>query len=240
MCLLTAIFAVSTVQAQSVSIWDGTSEIWTQGSGTESNPYLIQNAQQLAYIAEMVNGGVTHYDNTYFRLTTNVQIDSTNVWQPIGLNETYYFGGSFDGDNHIVTLYLNTSSVLYMGIFGYAKNGRFENLNCNGIVRCNQGGVGDKYVGGICGYSTSSFSNCNNTSNIFTSTAFLSYSGGICGYSTATITNCYNTGDISFFSSAAAASASYSGGICGYSTSTITNCHNSGNVSTSSSSPSSL
>ncbi len=67
--VITTIFLVCGVNAQSVSTWDGTSEIWTQGSGTEANPYLIQNAQQLAYIAEMVNGGVTHYENTYFKLT---------------------------------------------------------------------------------------------------------------------------------------------------------------------------
>lgn len=74
--LLIAIFSVCNLNAQSVSIWDGTSEIWTQGQGTQSSPYLIENAQQLAYIAEMVNGGVTNYSNTYFKLTTNVRIDS--------------------------------------------------------------------------------------------------------------------------------------------------------------------
>lgn len=124
-----AIFVNCGVNAQSVSIWDGTSEIWTQGSGTEANPYLIQNAQQLAYIAEMVNGGVTHYENTYFKLTTNVQIDSTNAWQPIGLSSAYYFSGHFDGDNHLVTLYLHTTTLQYVGLFGYLKQASLKNIN---------------------------------------------------------------------------------------------------------------
>ena len=28
-----------------VSVWDGFAESWTQGDGTESNPYLIENAR---------------------------------------------------------------------------------------------------------------------------------------------------------------------------------------------------
>ncbi len=230
MCFV-SLFSVVTLKAQTVSIWNGSSEIWTQGQGTESIPYLIENAQQLAYIAEMVNGGVTHYDGTYFKLSTDVYIDSIAVWQPIGLNNTYYFGGHFDGDNHTVTLYLTTSSMQYAGVFGYAKNGSFQNLTSAGRVT-RTSASSRAYAGGICGYSTSSFSNCHNTGDIYsstTSTSYDSYSGGICGYSTAAVTNCHNTGNISASSTS---SRSYSGGICGYSTAAVTNCHNTGIVST--------
>ena len=34
-----------------VSTWDGTWELWTHGTGTASDPFLIENAQQLAYLA---------------------------------------------------------------------------------------------------------------------------------------------------------------------------------------------
>ncbi len=231
--------------AQNVSIWNGSSEIWTQGQGTESSPYLIGNAQQLAFIAEMVNGGVTHYDNTYFKLTTDVYIDSLTVWQPIGLNETYYFGGHFDGDNHTVTLYLTTSSMNFVGVFGYAQNGSISNLTSAGRV-IRTAVPSSAYVGGICGYSTSPFSNCHNSGDIFTTvtsysshTSYSSYSGGICGYSTAAVINCHNTGDIftantttTFSSSQPPFISSYSGGICGYSTAAVSNCHNTGDIST--------
>jgi len=208
--------------AQSVSIWDGTSEIWTQGQGTESSPYLIENAQQLAYIAEMVNGGVTHYDNTYFKLTTNVYIDSTTSWEPIGLNATYYFGGHFDGDNHLVTLYLTTSTHQYVGIFGCAKNGSISNLGSAGQIV--QTIASHAYAGGICGYTTTTISNCHNLGKITSSishsgnTIFKSYAGGICGYVYARLTdisisNCHNSGTIT----SNAKYDSYAGGICGYS-----------------------
>ena len=227
-------------KAQNVSVWNGSAEIWTQGQGTESSPYLIENAQQLAYIAEMVNGGVTHYDGTYFKLTTDVYIDSITVWQPIGLNYTYYFGGHFDGDNHSVTLYLTTSTMQFVGIFGYAKNGSFQNLTSAGRVT-RTSSSSHAYVGGICGSSTSSFTNCQNYADISstsfkssTSSSVLFYSraGGICGYTTAAVTNCYNTGDITSYcyNKSGYSPEAYSGGIVGYSTATVTNCHNIGNI----------
>ena len=198
---------------QSVSIWDGTSEIWTRGQGTESSPYLIENAQQLAYIAEMVNGGVTHYDNTYFKLTTNVQIDSITPWQPIGLNETYYFGGKFDGDNHLVTLHLNTSTLKYVGIFGYARNASFENIGVSGAITITSwsatvGGIIGYYYRSSDGYVTNCYSNCE----IFCSSSN-GDAGGIIGSclfnsdSQIIISNCHNSGNIH---------AHDSGGIVGY------------------------
>ena len=232
--------------AQSVSIWNGTSEIWTQGQGTQNSPYLIENAQQLAYIAETVNGGVTHYDNTYFKLTTSVYIDSTTSWEPIGLNGTYYFGGHFDGDNHVVTLYLTTSTLHYVGIFGYAKNGSISNLNSAGRVTRTIASS-SACAGGICGYSSVNITHCHNTINVssyssyssYSGGHYFSYSGGICGYSSAAVTNCHNTGNISsnliVISSIGtySYSYSYSGGICGYNncTTMVSNCHNIGNVS---------
>ena len=239
--LLTIVLAAllpMNIFAQPVSIWDGTSEIWTQGQGTESNPYLIENAQQLAYIAETVNGGVTHYDNTYFKLTTSVYIDSTTSWEPIGLNQTYYFGGHFDGDNHLVTLYLTTSTHQFVGVFGYAKNGSISNLNSSGRVTRTTASS-SVYAGGICGYSSANITNCHNSSDVssssisYSSTTFPSFSGGVCGYSSsAVVTNCYNTGNV-LSSSSSLAPYSYSGGICGYNDNNIniTNCHNTGNVS---------
>ena len=231
-------FGLNLTFAQSVSIWDGTSEIWTQGQGTESSPYLIENAQQLAYLAEIVNGGVTHYDDTYFKLTTNVYIDSTTSWEPIGLNEIYYFGGHFDGDNHLVTLYLTTSTLQYVGIFGYAKNGSISNFGSAGQVTQTINSS-TAYAGAICGYSSVSVTNCYNIGTISSSSVYNGggsfCSGGICGYSTASITNCYNTGNVSSLSPNSDWCISpYSGGICGYSTANITNCHNTGTILSSS------
>lgn len=230
MVLMALVYLPISMYAQSVSIWDGTSEIWTQGQGTQNSPYLIENAQQLAYLAEMVNGGVTHYDNTYFKLTTNVQIDSINPWQPIGLNATYYFGGHFDGDNHLVTLYMTTSTLQYVGLFGYAENASVENLGIAGQIRLLTNSFTYNYCGGICGCTLSTtFSNCYNMGYLSLSGTIL-HAGGICGqFSSGNIVNCYNMGGISLF-----AAKLHAGGICGeFSSGNIVNCYNMGELSAS-------
>jgi len=242
-CLLMAVFAVSTSQAQSVSIWDGTSEIWTQGNGTESNPYLIENAQQLAYIAEMVNGGVTHYDNTYFKLTTNVQIDSTIAWQPIGLNSAYYFSGHLDGDNHLVTLHLHTSTLQYVGLFGYLMgNASVNNVNINGTIT--QHSSQNSSVGALVGCvngGTTSISNCINyanitsTNNASSSSSVTQFVGGIVGQSSGTLRNCSNTGTINAIKTNTSTYNSTTvtveaGGLVGYASGTCYSCYNSGDI----------
>ena len=234
-----------TVKAQ-ISVWDGTTEIWTQGSGTQANPYLIQNAQQFAYIAEMVNTGITHYDNSYFKLTTDIRIDSATVWYPIGLNDTCFFSGHLDGDNHTITLY-TYSYFTYTGICGYVKNASIENLEIGGEIL--QHGLSYCYVGGVAGMceGATNISNCHNTarigsyySNIISpsyDTFYDTYNGGIVGSSSTTtnITNCSNSGSV--FSSSIQNSRgtfdSHVGGIVGLtgSSSHILNCYNTGNIS---------
>lgn len=243
-----------------ISVWDGTSTIWTQGSGTEANPYLIQNARQLAYIAERVNSGATHYENTYFKLTTNVRIDSTTAWNPIGLNETNYFSGHFDGDNHTITLYLH-SSLAHVGLFGCAQNASIKNLNIAGEIM--QHGTAAGSVGGVVSrcLGNTTVSNCHNSgaiesvySTAGTSTHSYNYSrvGGIVGYCSAgtSILNCSNTGDISSHAKCTTTTYYnyamfyiYIGGIVGCSNdgvsmhysnrAKILNCYNTGNISSS-------
>ena len=108
------LFAV--VAFAQLSIWNGSSDIWTKGAGTEASPYLIESAEQLAFISDMVNGGVTTYENTYFKLMTNIDLGQS-AWIPIS------FCGIIDGNNHTIT---------YSGdqtIFGSCSNGIIKRLN---------------------------------------------------------------------------------------------------------------
>lgn len=99
--LLIAAIAFAVCSSAQLSIWDGTDDVWTKGAGTESSPYLIESAQQLAFIASMVNGGVTTYENTYFKLMTNIDLNNL-TWVPIGESETKCFKGHFDGNNKTI------------------------------------------------------------------------------------------------------------------------------------------
>lgn len=108
------------------SYWNGTSsQDWT-GSGTESDPYLITTAEQLAGLAQAVNGG-RDFKDEFIQLNNDLWLSDPSAshgdkpqWTPIGgivyegegweyKADTTYFRGTFDGANHTVyNLYYNT------------------------------------------------------------------------------------------------------------------------------------
>ena len=226
-----------------VSVWDGTYAPWTHGTGTEADPFLIENAQQLAYLANRVNNGLDaaggHVSNhdLHYKLMTDVNLNGSETfqWTPIGywISETNYysFGGHFDGNNHAVSgLYIN-SSANRVGFFGYTDGATIENLSIAGDTIATTG----RYAGGIVGYTIATkISNCNNACMISSnySTSY-SYSGGMVGQTSGItyITNCYSTGDIS-----SSSNYSYSGGMVGQTSGTtyITNCYSTGDISSAS------
>ena len=63
------------------------------GSGTSSNPYLIQNVSDWNTFAAEVAGGQT-YSGVYFKLMTNISVTTMagSFERP--------FAGTFDGNNH--------------------------------------------------------------------------------------------------------------------------------------------
>ena len=223
--LIATIFSVASAFAQSV--WDGTHTTWTKGAGTESSPYLIENAAQLAHLAYEVNNGINaNAENIvgagkYWKLTINVNLNSLE-WSPIGEAYQYFFGGHFDGEWHTIAN-LVTSGKQYAGFFGQMNGGSVKNI---GIVGTSS--VTAMYSGGgIVGYANGNFTinNCYNTSNVSVSSGMSSSGGGIVGYASGdyTINNCYNTGDISSVEP---------GGIIGYANGdfAINNCYNIGSV----------
>ena len=103
-----------------LSIWNGSSDIWTKGAGTETSPFLIESAEQLAFISDMVNGGVTTYENTYFKLMKNIDLNNL-TWVPIGYSEERAFKGNIDGNNKTITN--NT-----VALFEYITNAHINRL----------------------------------------------------------------------------------------------------------------
>ena len=244
------------------SVWDGSHSTWTNGAGTQESPYLIENAAQLAHMAYIVNNGIgannhTVGANTYWKLMTDIDLNGSETfqWTPIGyynLDYNYYsFGGNFDGNNHTVAnLYINTTTLQAIGLFGSTNGATITNLGITGNSSVTIGSASTiPYAGGIAGYANNTgFDNCYNTGSVSSSSYYYSYSysGGIVGYATGNITinNCYNTGSVSSPSSSYYYSSySYSGGIVGYAVVgniIVNNCYNTGSVSSSSSSSSYL
>lgn len=235
-----------------VSTWDGTWEPWTHGTGTEADPFLIENAQQLAYLAYRVNNGLDagggHVSNhdLHYKLMVDVNLNGSETfqWTPIGYwnSDTDYqcFGGHFDGNNHAVSeLYINNSSDM-AGFFGYTEGVTLKNLIFSGttITIANNNGVfdGANYVGGLIGCAngttTIAHCSCSYTNGISAYRRYgTCYVGGIigCSYGLITITDCQNAGD--YEGRVSDWMYSYSGGIVGcVEEAIITCCYNTGNL----------
>jgi len=99
------------------------------GAGTATNPYKIQNVEDLKKLAKKVNSGTT-YEGKHFQLTANIDLKNEE-WTPIGTkvytgefgqSETRHFKGTFDGDGHQIANLTITGRNEYVGLFGYVRN----------------------------------------------------------------------------------------------------------------------
>lgn len=103
----TAVFAADNIPD---SVWtDYAATDFAGGTGTKTDPYQINTAEQLAKISKDVGEGNT-YQGTYFLLTDNIDL-SDHRWIPIGLHKSesnqvavyHYFHGFIDGNNKTVS-----------------------------------------------------------------------------------------------------------------------------------------
>ena len=219
------------------------------GTGTASDPYLIETAEQLAYLSYMIYSGKGpviiagiydhhfYYSGKYFRQIADIDL-SGHYWQPIGIQyyrdgtsiDHRYFSGNYDGDGFTISgIYTpagTTNAYSYQGLFGCVYERSYTGpVTISNVVVTDSVIQGSSCVGGIVGHTDGNYiiTNCYNTGSV---TGSGSYVGGIVGYGSyySTITNCYNTGSVTGSSSV--------GGIAGYveSYSNITNCYNTGGV----------
>ena len=99
------------------SVWDGTStESITNGSGSESDPYLIESAAQLAGLAYNINNNDKYdYKGKYFKLMKDIDLAS-KPWTPIG-SKTHFPHLRLDGNGKsIINLKVDVSGG-YAGLF---------------------------------------------------------------------------------------------------------------------------
>ena len=58
------------------SVWDGKREAIRKGSGTETDPHLIENAQNFAWLCYLINHDYTEWtEGKYFLLTTDIDLN---------------------------------------------------------------------------------------------------------------------------------------------------------------------
>lgn len=230
----TPLFAVQT--------WDGTSsEMWTQGTGTEADPYLIETPANLAYLSAQVTAGET-YAGVYFQQTEDFDLQS-KTWTPIGTS-TYKFAGIYDGGNKFISNLTNS-------IFGSVNNSTIQNITLRGVDYAFNENYPSSFPQKIAflvldAFGDTNIKNCHNSINIQIDAGIVSvgnqlicYYGGLVANgneSSLIIENCSNIGDINVRLSTqgyyeACYVRIYGGGIVGYAeNSRFLRCFNKGNL----------
>ena len=223
------------------NIWDGTTD--TSWYNSEETEFHISTPEELAGLAELVNGGKNMSGQT-FVLDNDIYLNDvsdfqnwtpyshTNQWIPIGTRGSYCFSGIFDGSGFSIKgLYISGDDYQYSGLFGYtAESSEISNVNMTYeyiyIVY-----LVKHYSGGITAYSNGKINNCSTSTRSIIKNSYDSesdscsaYIGGIAGYSTAEISECSNNATVT----STTKSYSYVGGITSYSTAEINKCTNSG------------
>lgn len=114
------LFLILGMNITAQSVWDGKREAIRNGSGTENDPYLIENAQQLAWFVYTVNWDYAPWTNDqHFLLTTDINLNGSpnNQWIPIGAGPSAsgskYFNGVIDGGFHKISgFYIDNDNAI--------------------------------------------------------------------------------------------------------------------------------
>ncbi|MBR2038550.1 MAG: hypothetical protein IKA09_12630 [Lachnospiraceae bacterium] len=214
------------------------------GTGTSTDPYIISNAADLAFVAKSYNT-TTATNGKYFKVADNItEINlSAHEWVPIT-----NFQGNFDGNGvEISGLKIGSSETAYsgttnVGLFGRLDDGAVvKNLTLNVSIYTNlTSGSAHHMVGGIAGICSGAVTvdgctvkgSINATAGI--TNKFLRVGGIVgTGQNGVVITNCINETTISATDTILNA---YAGGIAGYlqqnssSCNKVVNCCNFGSV----------
>ncbi len=158
--LVCAFVPMSSVVAEN-NIWDGgTAGGAIQGGGSKDNPYLITNAEQLAWVIS--NGG----NGRYYKLTADIYLNDVDKvdWatgEGIGdyTPKSWYttatapqFSGTIDGDGHVVYgLYYKDPTEVGSRITGYGL------IPCGGNLVIKNLGVDKSYLEAYTNYSLGVF-----------------------------------------------------------------------------------
>ena len=184
------------------------------GSGTSEDPYQITTLDDLKTLSEN-----TEYweAGTYFIQTADIDATATSIWNsgagfsPIG-NNTTPFSGNYDGQNHTISgLYINTTTLDHVGLFGYIKSITTVNSISNlGLLNVD---------------ITTTRVNDNTTIRVYVNAGSLAgYASGISDTEKMLITNCYATGSVSGNATNARTAYCYVGGLLGHSEKTKVSC----------------
>ena len=231
LCMVLVILPMTVFAAE-----DGS--IFASGDGkSEDTAYTIATLAQLEAFRDSVNNAGESYAGKFIKLTADIDMSETYgagkgkdgtyaSWTPIGVFTGMMnykdnpgakpFKGTFDGNGHVIDVYINNPTADFQGLFAYvAEGGKVKNLGIAGEI------TGKEGVGGVtaCNYGT--IENCYNAAKVRGG----SNVGGVVSFLfDGTVENCYNTGTVS--------GGSTVGGVVGQiAWGGVENCYNTGTVS---------
>lgn len=206
--LLIAIFALIILPMVSTPV-NATSAEFAGGSGTATDPYLIETKEQL--------NNVRNHLGAHYKMVADITFTEADFavggafynngagWLPIGTSSSAAFTGIFDGANHtIANMQITISKTdlwssyteLYAGLFGYVK-GTVKSTTIKNITLTAYDHYHKIYVGGIAGYCTGSIEDINITGHIEAQSGSEKvYVGGIIGLSNGSIARVHVDGSI--------------------------------------------
>lgn len=196
-------------EGETVDTWDGTAVAFTQGSGTKEDPWRIENAEQLAYLAQQVNNG-TNYERNHFLLVSDLDL-SGKEWTPIGTDGKLFWGG-FDGGGHTITgMKITGKEASYVGLFGECHNFTADSSYIKSVTVKGANISGKSFVGAIAGVGA----NISDRYSIENTICARRQVGGVCGSLIGNISGCYNSSSVSGISTAGGimGTASYEGNV---------------------------
>lgn len=147
--------------------------------GTEAHPYLIQTAEHLVNLSEIVNGvrdpvdsvngtfygnsisgtvgSSKRYEECYFFVTADVTVSGAIGFTPIGTSQTNAFAGAFFGSDETgtkrtITLSSISKASNYCGLFGYIYLGGGSVGTTIRDLTIAGSVSGTSYVGALAGY----------------------------------------------------------------------------------------
>ena len=200
-----------TCNYSTTSIWNGTDvSAKFSGSGTSADPYQINSAAELAYLASAVNAGES-YSGKYLVLNVDINLDGKS-WTPIG-TKSKPFAGNFNGNGKTIYNLSVTVDTAYAGLFGYVS-GSIKNLGIGSGAIEPLATSNANYAGALVGYLQGTVENCYSNADITISTTNIVYAGGLIGHveSSATVKDSYASGNVSVTTTSGFA---YAGGFVG-------------------------